>query len=211
MANEEIIAIIMALGALAIVMLIILIPIWIIYIIGLWKMFKKAGKKGWEAIIPFYNNWVYVEVAGLNWWYFLFIISGTIVTFIDLDELSPLCNLVSFVAIFFCNYNIAKKLHKGTGFAVAMTLVGFIIIPLIGFSKEYVWDNDVLVSANGPIGDSNSSQNNNYSTVVNNNSYEHNQNSTNNQISSTKKYCTNCGNEITTDTKYCPNCGNEIK
>lgn len=36
----------------AIIILIILIPFCILYIIGRWKLFKKAGKNGWEAIIP---------------------------------------------------------------------------------------------------------------------------------------------------------------
>ena len=32
----------------------------IVSIICNWKLFKKAGKNGWEAIIPFYNSYVFV-------------------------------------------------------------------------------------------------------------------------------------------------------
>ena len=202
---------IMALGALAIGLLIILIPIWIIYVIGLWKMFKKAGKKGWEAIIPFYNSWVYVEIAGLNWWYFLFIISGTIVTLIDLDELTPLCSLASLVVMFFCNYNIVKRIHKDLGYAILMTLFPYVMIPIIGLSKNIVWDNGIAVSANGPIDNGNTNGQNNNSTIVNHNDNDTNPTSADTYSSSSKKFCTNCGNEITTDTKYCPKCGSEIK
>ena len=198
MYDESIMAGIMALGALAIIVCIIFIPILVVYIIGIWKLFKKAGKNGWEAIIPFYNSWTLVEISGLNWWYFLIMISSYIVSLLDIDGLSGLCWLASLVASFFCYYNISKKLHKTTGFAVLMTIFPVIMIPVVGFSKDYQFDNSVSVSVNGPIGDNNNQSNT--STVVDEV-----------KDNTDKKFCTNCGEEITTDTKYCPKCGNEIK
>ena len=47
----------------------IIIVLLVLYFIGLWKLFQKAGKNGWEAIVPFYNTWVLVEISGLAWWY----------------------------------------------------------------------------------------------------------------------------------------------
>ena len=38
-------------------------------IISLWKIFKKAGKNGWEAIIPIYNFIVLLEIVELPMWY----------------------------------------------------------------------------------------------------------------------------------------------
>ena len=44
----------------------------VIQLIGKWEIFKKAGRKGWEAIIPLYSTWILMtEVAKLNWWWFL--------------------------------------------------------------------------------------------------------------------------------------------
>lgn len=191
----------------------IFLPILIVYLIGLWKMFKKAGRNGWEVIIPFYNSWVSVEIAGLNWWYFLFIISSSIVVLVDLDEFSSLCSIASLVAMFFCNYNIAKKFHKDVVFAILMTIFPYVMIPIIGFGKNFIWDNSVLVSANGPINDGKTnSQSTNYNNSNGTNQSNYNfQNNTNNYSSSSKKFCANCGNEITMDIKYCPKCGSEIK
>lgn len=31
-----------------------------------WKIFEKAGRKGWEAIIPIYNMYVMTQIAGLQ-------------------------------------------------------------------------------------------------------------------------------------------------
>ena len=43
-------------------------------IIYTWKLFKKAGKGGWESLIPFYNKWVLVEISESNWWWFLLLV-----------------------------------------------------------------------------------------------------------------------------------------
>ena len=32
--------------------------VWILFIIAYWKMFTKAGEKGWKSIIPIYNTYV---------------------------------------------------------------------------------------------------------------------------------------------------------
>lgn len=49
----------------SIFILLLVIALYVVYVIGLWKLFKKAGKQGWEAIIPFYNTYVLVEISGL--------------------------------------------------------------------------------------------------------------------------------------------------
>ena len=88
---------------------IIVLAIIVLYVIGTWKLFKKAGKQGWEALIPFYSTYVLVEISGLNWWYFLIAISGTIVNILDIDGLSTVTLLASRIVNAFCFYNIAKK------------------------------------------------------------------------------------------------------
>lgn len=39
---------------------------------GAWKVFVKAGRQGWEAIIPFYGTWVLFEISGKPGWWVLF-------------------------------------------------------------------------------------------------------------------------------------------
>lgn len=40
--------------------------------IGLYGMFKKAGVPAWKALVPFYNVWIMVELAGMKrYWFFL--------------------------------------------------------------------------------------------------------------------------------------------
>lgn len=47
----------------------LVIAVYIIFIT--WRVFEKAGRKGWESIIPFYNIYVAFTIAGLEWWYLI--------------------------------------------------------------------------------------------------------------------------------------------
>ena len=150
--NATLQSILAIIGSFLLIIFFICLAILIIMIIAACKLYKKAGKDGWEAIIPFYNDWVYVEIAGLNWWWFLLLIASTIVSIIfgnNLGGLNTITNLCVIFSFFVCNYNISKKLHKNTGFAVLMTIFPVIMIPLIAFSKSYQFDHNVPVSKNG--------------------------------------------------------------
>ena len=83
---------------------ILVIAFYVVYVIALAKLFKKAGEDGWKAIIPFYNVFVLIQIAGLNWWYFLIAISGTICTIAKIDGLDYICNLASMAVNFFIFY-----------------------------------------------------------------------------------------------------------
>ena len=43
----------------------------IFVLVALWKVYVKAGKPGWAAIIPIYNILVLLEIVGKPWWWLL--------------------------------------------------------------------------------------------------------------------------------------------
>ena len=51
-------------GGGVLVVLIIELAIAVLMIAALWKVFSKAGQPGWAALIPFYNAYVMLVVAG---------------------------------------------------------------------------------------------------------------------------------------------------
>ena len=54
---------------------VLLIAIVILVIAGLWKTFSKAGQPGWAAIIPIFNVYILLKVAGRpGWWLLLYLI-----------------------------------------------------------------------------------------------------------------------------------------
>lgn len=95
----------------------------IVSIIAQWKIFTKAGKPGWAAIIPFYNMYTLFEVAGMNGWMFLLM-------------LLPIVNIVIMIMLY---VNLAKSFGKSTGFAVGLIFLNFIFMLILGFgSDQYV-------------------------------------------------------------------------
>ena len=141
-----------ALGGFLIIACLIILAILIVYIVAKCTFYKKAGRKGWEAIIPFYSTWVLVEMSGLNWWWFLILMASSIVSLLfgdNNDNLIAIAYLATIFGSFVCHYNLSKKLHKDTGFAILWTIFPMIMYPIIAFSKNYIFDKDVNVSKNG--------------------------------------------------------------
>ncbi len=98
-----------------IVTLIIAIPM----IIALWKIFVKAGKPGWAALVPFYNNYIMVQIAGLPiiWFVLMFV---------------PYVNAVASIYVL---YMLSKSFGKDAGFTALLVLLPFIGFPILGFGK----------------------------------------------------------------------------
>ena len=94
----------------------------ILMLAGFWKVFSKAGKPGWAAIIPIYNMVILLEIAGKPlWWIVLFFI--------------PLAN---FVAAILVSIEVAKAFGKGAGFGLGLVFLSPIFYPILGFgSAEY--------------------------------------------------------------------------
>lgn len=186
------------LGVFAIIIVMLFIAWLVVFLIGKYKLFQKAGKNGWEAIIPFYSTWVLVEISGLAWWWFFIVIASSIVSILGNDNsgLKLIAGLTSLVGSFCCYYNLSKKFHKDTGFAVLTTIFSGIMIPVMGFSSNYQFDSNVVVSEVGPFEKKNTNQ-----TSTDTDSIQ----------DSSKKFCPKCGNPVTEENQFCQNCGTKLK
>ena len=92
-------------------------------IAALWMVFTKAGHPGWAAIVPFYNLYILLKIAGRpGWWLLLMLI--------------PLVSLVILIVVYI---DVAKAFDKGAGFGVGLALLGIVFLPILGFgSAQYV-------------------------------------------------------------------------
>jgi len=44
-------------------------PLLLLTIPGYWRLFEKAGRRGWEVLIPFYNTYAMLNICGRpSWW-----------------------------------------------------------------------------------------------------------------------------------------------
>jgi signal peptidase I len=90
-------------------------------IVGLWKLFEKAGEKGWKIFIPFYNFYIWLKIIKKPMWWFIFLIIPFINVFVIL------LMIVEIVKCF-------KK--YGLGAQALGALFPFVYLPYLGFSTK---------------------------------------------------------------------------
>lgn len=97
----------------AVVFLVFFVP----YVIGFWKVLEKAGRPGWGAIVPIYNNWLVIEIVGRpSWWLALLFI--------------PYASVVFLIILMI---DLAKSFGKSTGFGVGLALLPPVFMLILGF------------------------------------------------------------------------------
>lgn len=191
-------------GAPLVILMIISLLLSILLIVSMWKIYKKAGKPGWAAIVPVYNIIVLLEIAELPLWYIaLFLV--------------PFANIYAMFKIYI---ELAHKFGKSTGFGVASVFFSVICFPILAFNKNIVYknasvvennvdsvnaQNDIakqLIDNNGVFGNSQNEQNNvpNYqptmNTVDNSQNMITNQNMQNNFNGQSQNMVNNQNNNI---------------
>jgi hypothetical protein len=95
----------------------------VLEIAALWKVLAKADQPGWGAIVPIYNVYLWLKVAGRpGWWLILYLI--------------PIVNLIVHIVV---SIDVAKSFGKGTMFGIGLWLLPAIGVPILGFgSARYV-------------------------------------------------------------------------
>ncbi|HEY1825283.1 MAG TPA: DUF5684 domain-containing protein [Acidimicrobiales bacterium] len=89
----------------------------VFYVAAGWRLFSKAGRPGWGAIIPIYNAYLWIKIAGRpGWWLVLFFI--------------PLLNII--VALILA-IDVARAFGKTGGFGFGLFLLSFIFLPILAF------------------------------------------------------------------------------
>jgi hypothetical protein len=116
LASEGIFAV---LGAFVIVYLVILV----LMVVSFWKIFEKAGKPGWAAIVPIYNLIVFLEIVNKPvWWLVLLLI--------------PIVNIVILIML---THRLSLSFGQGVGFTILLIFVGIIGYPVLAFGDyKYV-------------------------------------------------------------------------
>jgi hypothetical protein len=92
----------------------------VITIIGMWKIFVKAGKPGWAAIVPFYNMYILFEITWGEGIKFLFL-------------LIPIANIYFIIVTYI---KLAKAFGKTGGFAAGLVLLAPVFVNILGFGPD---------------------------------------------------------------------------
>ena len=89
-------------------------------LVCMWIIFRKAGKPGWAAIVPFYNLYVLFDITWGSGMRFLLM-------------LIPLYNIILGIQT---QIRLAKAFGKSGGIAAGLIFLPYVFIPLLAFGKE---------------------------------------------------------------------------
>lgn len=90
-------------------------------VVSLYKIFMKAGRKGWESLIPMYNLWIWIKIIRKPTWWFIFL-------------------LVPYINVFMILLMIVELLKcfdkNGLGPQTLSVLVPFFYLPYLAFADK---------------------------------------------------------------------------
>lgn len=99
-------------------------------IAALWRVFTKAGQPGWGCLIPFYNVYLMLKIAGKpGWWLVFFFIP-----------------VINFVVQIIMLIDIARNFGRGGWFAAGLIFLPIIFFPILAFGES------VYIGADQPAG-----------------------------------------------------------
>lgn len=109
-------------------LLIFLLIILLISIVSMWKIFIKAGKQGWESIIPIYNIIVLFQITKTPMWLIIL-------------TLIPIINFIGApVVTIILAINLAKAFGKDPAFSILLILLPIIGYPILAFDEsQYIY------------------------------------------------------------------------
>lgn len=133
-----------------------------------WKIFTKAGRRGWKAIVPFYNLWTmlsfttndatkkfcFIPACIAGGFYFLALPAMLIpgVSVFMAFFFFPICivlNILLVVGYAFLNFSLAKSFGMKTGLCVFSLFFPFINRIMLAFGKfEYTGNRFPIIGKN---------------------------------------------------------------
>lgn len=114
-------------GGLGVFGTLVYIVVIVFYLYCMWRIFVKAGKPGWAAIIPIYNVLVELEIVGRPWYWLLLM-------FI------PVVDIVLAIIVLF---RMAKVFGHSVGFGFGLLFLSFIFLPILAFDQSTYLGPDV--------------------------------------------------------------------
>jgi len=118
---------------------------YIITAIALWKIFKKAGEKGWKSIIPIYNSYILYKISWDVKYFWIQI--GLVILIYALSIFSYVVPILVFAVLLLIfayitylsirqEYLLARSFGKGIGFTFGLIFLSTIFYLILAFSSS---------------------------------------------------------------------------
>lgn len=125
----------------------IFMAVLVVELIAYWRIFTKAGEKGWKALIPYYNGYILFKISwktSMFWAFLALLVFPFIFAASPLADsmifawLSSACAIAGFVVAVMCMHKLSKAFGHGVGFTLGLIFLNVIFVPILGFgSSEY--------------------------------------------------------------------------
>lgn len=98
----------------------------VLMVVARWKVNSKAGQPGWACLIPIYNLYVELRVAGMSPLWLLTLLA---------------CGIGYIVPWIICQIKTAQRFGHGAWFGLGLILLNVIFLPILAFgSSRYTPD-----------------------------------------------------------------------
>lgn len=128
-----------------IAMIVIVLLVAALMIAAGWRVFTKAGQKGWKVLIPFYGDYIFYKIAWKTKYFFIMIaclLAGD--TLINMADMAPdltvimvilgaILLLIAVILEIMSTVRLAKAFRKRSGFAVGLILLPVVFLPILAF------------------------------------------------------------------------------
>ncbi|MBR2766860.1 hypothetical protein IKD67_02130 [Candidatus Saccharibacteria bacterium] len=144
-------------GGAAVAMSIFLVVWFIMMVIAWWKIFEKAGEKGWKALIPIYDLYILYKIVGMKMWFWisllLGVVGGIVIAAMGFDPNTLNANsfsgntlapaiiyvvelVISFVISVVVYARLSKVFGHGVGFTLGLVFLSGIFMLILGFGSS---------------------------------------------------------------------------
>ena len=141
-ALETLVKAILAAGIAAYVMCIVW---YVLQVIANWRIFTKAGEKGWKSIIPVYNTYITYKIAWKPVFFWIFLIATAVAGVCsalmpaDASGAAPVLTVLIYVALVVgvvmhvvCSHKLSKAFGHGIGFTLGLIFLNPIFLLILG-------------------------------------------------------------------------------
>lgn len=115
----------------------------LLIIMARFSIYKKAGHSGWASIIPFYSEYVWFKISGMDGYLFLYSVIGTVLGEIASQNQNTTMAIVALVFLIIgaidyliSEFKLARKFSKGFLFGLGLVFLNPIFILILGFGKN---------------------------------------------------------------------------
>ncbi len=121
-------------GGFILVVLLFALICTVLMVVSKWKIFEKAGKPGWAALIPYYSTYILYEMLNMQQCFVIYLVAALVSLFLG-GILAQLASIVTFGLFVYANLNLAKAFGKEPAFVVGLTLLPIVFYPILAFGN----------------------------------------------------------------------------